>query len=164
MDAAQNYWLEDAALCRSIYEIESILQTGILSAAGSGHPLFKPALVNVLICLNDLLQRAKQADKRVSFDDDVSYVFGEPKDVTTLINNFRNAVCHMPTRSTVVEGNWAAWNIAVGPVVGIVEFANRTIGACPYPGEVVVNMGSLDIFLERHVLRAYSEARQALGK
>ena len=89
-------WFRAGELCRAKRMCANIIDYGILSPRGVNDPLFEAAITQLLIGLNDLLQKAKTDDKRISLVEHVQ-VTAERQDVTDLIRECRNAACHIST-------------------------------------------------------------------
>lgn len=150
--------------CRlDIRRIEEILSTGIFRRDDLGYPLVQSALVEVLICLRDLLYKCDKYASRVAFDDDVSKV-GKIKDVTDAITDLRNAACHIDSDlRDVSSGSGTITNmfaISRGSVTGIL-IAGVPIGG-QYQDDVAFIYGGNRVYLNRHILRSFNEAKGLL--
>jgi hypothetical protein len=112
--------------------------------------------------LRDLMYKAEKYDTRISFTDDVK-VTENVTDVTGLIKYVRDALCHPDSDNHYIEkGNIkATFNVCFGKgtllKMGDFEQSN------PYQDDISFFFGSQRIFLRRHVLRAYEEAKNKLA-
>ncbi|AVF41535.1 hypothetical protein AL486_18910 [Pandoraea apista] len=149
-------WQERNAIESSIRECEGLFETGIFGPEGAQTPLFKSAVIHLLIVMNDLVQKAAAAGKRITFTDDIAPA-DDINDVTTLINKCRNAACHIPSKEKAFEGNTFDFNVFVGRVPSAIVINGTTFG-CDYDDDIAVQFGSRRLYLRRHVIRAFHEA------
>ena len=153
-------WQERTAIESSIRECGELFSTGIFSSDGARTPLFKSAVIHLLIVLNDLLQKADDGGHRISFADDISPA-DDIKDVTTLVNKCRNAACHIPSKEKVFEGNTFDFNVFVGKAPNAMVVNGVTFG-CDYEDDIAVQFGSRRLYLRRHAIRAFQEVTAVL--
>lgn len=57
-----------------------------------------------MICLNDLLQKAKDFNVPVTFADDIAFT-GKVKNITDTVSMIRNALCHIPSKQHILGAN-----------------------------------------------------------
>lgn len=138
--------------------LERVIGTGLLQQPGNA--LFECVFTSVLINLNDLLQKADKAGRRVSFDQDV-YVHKGSRDVTTLINHARNAACHLT--SAVQDLGWGRIRMVTmsGFCPNAMVIGGDTFG-CEYSDDTAVQYGPIRVYVKRHVLRAIREVQLVL--
>ncbi|MFB9049695.1 hypothetical protein ACFFV8_13360 [Sphingobium indicum] len=141
----------------SIRSIKEIIGTGILSSEGSQSPFFRPCITQILIELSDLLQKSANRGNRISFKDDISPVNGKERDVTDLINDCRNAACHISSGNHIFEQNKFTFNVMVGYCPNAFKINDVTIGS-DYHDDIAIMWGGLKLYAGRHILRAYQEA------
>jgi hypothetical protein len=145
----------------SIYRLDEILSCGILSKENAGHILLRSAFIESLIALRDLMHKTEKYAERISFNDDVQTTT-KINDVTDLIKYVRDALCHPDSDNHYVEkGNIkASYNVMFGAgcLLSLPNFEQSS----PYADDVCFFFGTQRIFLLRHVLRAYEEAKQKL--
>ena len=141
----------------SLSNIETLLKAGIFSAQGLQSPFFRACVTQILIELSDALQKASASGKRISFKDNV-YDGGKNWDVTDLIANCRNAVCHISSSKHLFETNKFTFNRAAGysPTAFCI---NGTVLGCEFEDDVAVFFGSMKLLLNRNVIRAQRELR-----
>jgi hypothetical protein len=141
--------------------IDSILGSGIFDPRNGGSPLFRAAFVDLLINLRDLMYKTEKYAGRISFTDDVK-VTEQVNDVSGLIKYVRDALCHPDSDNHYLEkGNIkATFNVCFGKgtLLKMEDFEQSN----PYPDDTCFFFGSQRIFLRRHVLRAYDEAKSKL--
>ncbi len=140
-----------------IRRIEAVLATDIFTQKHDKHPLATAAITEVMICLNDLLQKTKKFGFPVTFTEDVVIV-GTVKDITDLVNDVRNTLCHIPSKTRFLEEN-----LKVGKVVLYGKVRGLTLGTTPissdYADDVCFIFGKVKIYLFRHIYRALIEAK-----
>ena len=151
-----------------IREIEWIAGSGILGA-GNDHPFRKALLIQTLINLRDLMAKCVKFATRVDFKDDV--IQSQPgdrrkvHDVTDLITFFRDALCHPEADHPMLTPNI---RLVLGTVRGKKDFTMFEIGGgsldppCDYEDDIAFIFGLQRIYLKRHILRAFDEAKQLL--
>jgi hypothetical protein len=144
---------EDGDAQTSIYNIKQLLQTSILSSEGSRSPFFRASVTQLLIELSDLLQKASKKNMRISFSDEED---GKARDVTDLINDCRNAVCHISSGKHIFQQNKFAFNVMIGHCPMGMQIGDHTLG-CDYPDDIAVYWGGMRLYLRRHYLRAFEE-------
>ena len=161
-DEKSSDWELQGSLSRSISSIETICRSNIFSSDGMRSPLFEAAVVQVLICLNDMLQKVSSQGRRINFNDDVGAVVGKEADVTSLINACRNAACHISSPNQKLATNTLAFNVFAGHVPNAMKIGDVVLG-CDYDDDIAINYGPMRVYLKRHVWRAFEEARKILG-
>ncbi len=142
--------------------VEAILATGILSPDGSRQPLFRSAFVELMIALRDLMYKTEKYATRISFTDDVSLT-PQVTDVTALIKYVRDALCHPDIDNHYIEnGNIkATFNVCFGKGT-LLKAGDKFEQSNPYADDTCFFFGSQRIFLQRHILRVYAEAKTKL--
>ena len=138
-----------------------IFQSGVFSRSGVRSPLFQSAVVQTLICLNDLLQKAKDEGHRISFTDHITLEPGV-SDVTDLINKCRNAACHIGSKHSNFEYGRFRFNVIVGRGTGV-QIGDVFHAQCEFDDDIAVYYGTFRLYLARHALRAFEEVSAALG-
>jgi len=145
----------------SIRRIDDLLNCGIFQPGNSSHILFRAAFIELLIALRDLMYKAEKLSSRISFDDDVKQS-GKIKDVSDLIKYVRNALCHPDSDTHYIEpGNIkATFNVAFGKanLMKIGDFEQTS----KYDDDICFFFGSQGIYLKRHIIRAFEEAKDKL--
>lgn len=145
----------------SIRRIDDLLSCGIFQAAHSGHTLFRAAFIELLIALRGLMYKAEKYSSRISFDDDVKKS-SKIKDVSGLIKYVRDALCHPDSDNHYIEsGNIkATFNVAFGKItlMKIADFEQTS----KYDDDICFFFGSQAIYLKRHIIRAFEEAKGKL--
>ena len=146
-----------------IHRIETVLATNIFEPQNSNQPLLTAAITEVIICLNDFLQKLKDFGFPVTFTDDVP-IIDDIEDITDLTNKIRNALVHISSKThflnehvktgrNVIYYQKTTNNIVLGgtPLV------------CDYDDDVCFFFGKIKIYLHRHILRALAEAKANLA-
>ncbi|WP_241300562.1 hypothetical protein [Burkholderia stabilis] len=135
-----------------------MFQNGILSDTGAHHPLFQAAVVQMLICLNDLLQKASKDKVRVNFVDQVQEGVG---DVTDLVSKCRNAACHIDSSLCDVEFGRYRFGVLIGRGDGVIV-GDRPVIESEFDDDVAIFFGTTRLYLRRHAFRALREVGAAL--
>lgn len=138
-----------------VYRIESVIATNIFAPENSSHPLISACITEILVCLNDLLQKCKDCGGRITFTDDL-ILTPKVKDITDTMAMLRNAVCHITSKTHFVNTNKFTGNIIYG--TGNMKL-NEFIFESKYCDDVCFNFGEFSLFLVRHILRAVFEAK-----
>lgn len=146
---------------QALERVETLLSSGIFSPENSQNPLFRSAFIELLIGLRDLMYKAEKYGERIAFRDDVK-PFGRVVDVTDLIKNVRDAICHPDSANNFIHPNSikATFNVGFGKcaVLSMGDFEQR----CMYDDDALFAFGLGEIYLKRHIVRAYEEARKQL--
>ena len=151
----KSYHQSDIQAC--ISSIDELLKAGIFSPQGLRSPFLRPSITQILIDLNDVLQKASSMGKRISFIDDVFPNDGS-QDVTTLINNCRNACCHISSGKHLFENNKFTFMVMIGKHENGVVINGQSLG-CQYEDDVAIFWGNIRLYLKRNLLRAFQEAQ-----
>jgi hypothetical protein len=138
---------EELEIYHNISRISEILATDIFDIANLGHPLRQSAFIELVICLRDLMYKCKKNNKRISFTDNITpcNIKGEEtKDVTDLITHIRDAVCHINSFKQVAG------------------FFRIMFSTNFYNDDIIFCYGKHELYLKRHILRAFKEAQESL--
>lgn len=145
----------------SIRRIDELLRCGIFHPQNSQNVLFRAAFIELLIALRDLMYKAQKHASRISFEDDIKKT-DKINDVSDLIKYVRDALCHPDSENHYIEaGNIkSTFNVAFGRVnlmnIGDFEQASK------YEDDICFFFGSHGIYMQRHIIRAFQEARAKL--
>lgn len=144
----------------AVSRINQLLSCDIFQQQNSQHILFRAAFIELLIALRDLMYKAEKHVSRISFDDDVKKT-DKVKDITDLIKYVRDALCHPDSTNHYIEaGIKSTFNVAFGKAtfmkIGDYEQVSK------YEDDVCFFFGSHGIYLERHIIRAFEEAKLKL--
>jgi hypothetical protein len=147
----------------NIIRIDELFKTGVFSANEARNPFFQSAFIEVMIRLNDLLQKAKNVQLSVTFTDDVT-IIGNVKNITDLVNMVRNAVCHSPSKNHIVDDVYnikSTYNITFGIHRTSVNIGSNTYGS-NYADDISLQFGKHTIYIYRHIHRAFVEVSENL--
>lgn len=160
----------DSKIVHAVSRIEEILATNIFVAPY--HPLLQSAFIELLIRLNDLMQKANSLGARISFTDDVA-IYPGVRDITDAVRECRAAVCHMYVNSTFItqdglparRGKTAgcselSFAIVRGQIV-LLQTPRYTITS-DYQDDICFFYGAHKLYLKRHIVRALEEAKAIL--
>lgn len=154
-------WLADGNIRASAMDIHQMLNAGWLVPQGAITVLNRASFTHLIVLLNDLLAKCSALDRRVSFSDDILATMSEPKDVTSLIRDVRNAVCHLDSRQRRIPQGSVTWCYYAGHIPKALVTRDAVYG-CDYDDDVAVQFGPLRVYLKRHIVRAFEEACRAL--
>lgn len=145
----------------SIRRIDELLSCGIFQPNNSRNVLFRAAFIELLIALRDLMFKAEKFATRIVFTDDVKQ-YEKIRDVSDLIKYVRDALCHPDSDNHYIEvGNMkATFNVGFGRanLLKIGEFEQSS----KYDDDICFFFGSQGIYLNRHIIRAFEEAKSKL--
>lgn len=142
----------------SFGRIESLLGSGIFHAKNVENPLVQSALTELLIRIRDLMAKAKKYSVEVSFSDDVN-ITEKIKNISDAIKFIRDAVCHIDSENHNHDECSArlSFNRMYGKgtfmSIGTVELKSD------YDDDLCFFFGSQKLYLNRHLVRAYHEAK-----
>lgn len=145
----------------SIRRIDELLGCGIFHPQNSRNVLFRAAFIEVLIAMRDLMYKSQKHASRISFDDDVKKT-DTVNDISDLIKYVRDALCHPDSDNHYIEvGNIkSTFNVAFGKAnllkIGDFEQASK------YEDDTCFFFGSHGIYMRRHIVRAFEEAKSML--
>ena len=153
---------DHADIDRSIRRLDEIFACGIFSPSNAGDVLLHAAFIDTLIALRDLMYKTEKYAERISFTDDVQLT-NQVNDITGLIKYARDALCHPDSDNHYLEkGNIkASFNVIFGSgcLLKLPGFEQSS----PYSDDICFFFGSQRIFLNRHIRRAYHEAKESLS-
>lgn len=145
----------------SIGKIRDLLNCGIFDRQNAGAILQSAAFTELMICLRDLLHKAEKYAKRISFTTDVivnKYV----QDVTDLVTAVRDACCHIDSFKRLFDdrGSRGAFLVIYGK--GCLAKIDELELKSNYDDDTAFFYGSNRIYMNRHIVRAFKEARSLL--
>jgi len=145
----------------SFRRIDELLVCGIFEPHNSRNHLVRSALTELLILVRDLMAKAKIFAEPVEFSDDVN-VTKQVKNVSDAVKFVRDAICHVDSENRNHEECNArlSYNIAYGKCnlakIGDVEIKSD------YEDDICFFFGSQKLYLRRHIIRAYEDAKAKL--
>ena len=146
----------------SINRIVEIIYAGLFDSSNK-HIWRQSAFIELMILLRDILQKCEKYSTRVDFTDDV-LINGYVKDVTDLITAIRDACCHIDSfkRNFDENGNTGSHNIIYGK--GIALNIDGLVLGSDYEDEIAYIYGKNRIYVRRHIIRAFEEAKLKLNE
>lgn len=144
-------WFRGNEIKHSLEQIKKIVNTGIFE---SNSPLVTAAFTQVIILLSDLLIKANIDGKRIDFAEDVKITSHPNGDITDLIREMRNSVCHITSNNRRFEGANLICNVFSGYVPNAISINGATIG-CNYSDDIAINYGGMVVYLKRHIIRCW---------
>lgn len=147
-------WLRSSDIRTSIQKCEKLFNSGIFSYEGIESPLFEPAVVTLLINLNDLLGKSKKDGVPITFTDHVQ-ITDKIKDVSDLVRECRNAACHIGSGEHLYEGiGKFTFNVICGLIPSACDLNGVKLGS-DFADDIAVYYGEKRIYLRRHLLTAF---------
>ncbi len=143
----------------NINDVENLLSTGVFSDAIL-RPFQESVFVSVILKLDDLLQKLRILDERLSFTDDVA-----SGDITDLVKNIRNAICHLNSPENMLDKENQikfVFNIAMGKS-NLISIGEKIIRS-DYDDDMAFFYGESRIYLKRHLIRLLKEAKDTYQK
>ena len=136
-----------------------LVNTGVFNAEDL-RVFQESVFTEIMVKLNDdLLQKLKTLGKRLDFKEDV----GNASDITDLISNIRNAVCHMDSDEHMLETEGKikfSFNIVHGKG-NLLSIGDRKLIA-DYEDDICFFFGENKVYLKRHIIRCIEEAKQEI--
>jgi len=146
---------------QSFSRIEKLFECGIFNKENSENPLVQSALTELLIRLRDLMAKSNYYANGITFQDDINKS-DKITHVSDTIKFIRDAICHIDSKNHSHEECNArlSYNIAYGKCnlmkIGDIEIKSD------YTDDVCFFFGSQKLYLNRHLKRAYTEAKKEL--
>lgn len=153
-----------------IRRIEKILDCGIFSQENARHPLFQSAFIELVIRLRDLLYKSEALGKRIDFTEDVVVLEDKNgnkvvEDVTDAVAFVRNAACHIESDKNLLDKDRqiaTIFNVAIGKTK-LMKINDKEL-ASDYEDDICFFYGEQKLYLKRHIVRAFEEAKKSLIK
>ena len=145
----------------AIHRIDELLSCGIFQQQNSHNVLFRAAFIELLIALRDLMYKSEKLATRIAFVEDVKKT-EKIKDVSDLIKYVRDALCHPDSENHFIEARniKSTFNVAFGKAnllkMGDFEQSSQ------YQDDICFFFGSQNIYLKRHIVRAFEETKSKL--
>ncbi len=148
-----------------IDRISSILKSGIFNHENSNHLLFQSAFIELMIRLRDLLSKSEKYNNKMNFSDDI-IITDSVKDITEAIIFVRDAICHIDSPKNMADKDnkiVSSFNVIFGKG-NFMKLNNKDFNS-DYEDDVCFFYGEQKLYLKRHIIRAFEEAkRELLGK
>ncbi len=157
LKSKQNWeWYREGDIQHGLGACSSVLKTGFL--AGMWPSVVEQAMaLFLLVNLNDLLQKMNHEGHRLSASNDIHPVC-KANDITDLINNARNAACHINSGQHLMESNKLVFNVVRGYVPSALSINGASIG-CDYADDTALIFGANRVYVRRHITQAYGCAK-----
>ena len=145
----------------SFSRIDTLLECGIFLPDNSQNPLVQSALAEILIRVRDLMAKSKKYAVAIEFKEDINAT-DKITNVSDVIKFIRDAICHIDSDNHNHEecGARMSYNIGYGKC-NLMKLGDIEIKS-DYEGDVCFFFGSQKLYLNRHIKRAYLEARENL--
>ena len=150
-----------ADISNSCRELNAIIESGIFSQTNIQNPLLKASFAYTLVLLRDLICKAnKYGSTKVNFTDDIR-INNTIKNIDDLIKYVRDALCHLNSPNHYIENNIKfSFNVAFGKA-NVAKIGDLELNSL-YEDDICFFFGSQKIYLNRHILRAFNEAKKSL--
>lgn len=146
---------------KSIIErTRELFETNILHETSSKNVIRKSVLIEILVHMKDLLIQSRNLiGKRVSFKDDVTPdQILNIYDVTDLICNFRDALCHNNSFKKKFSNHYIGFGMLMGKSEAL-SLNGKAIGS-KYNDDIGYLVGQNIMYLNRHLIRAFKEVEE----
>ena len=145
----------------SIKRIGELLSSGIFLPQNKENVFVKSAFIETMVCLRDLMKKTENYSERVCFDDDIVKI-DNINDVTDSIKYIRDTLCHIHTDKHYIKNEEmkAPYNVVYGKK-RLLKYGNFE-QTSDYDDDVCFFCGKQKIYLNRHIIRAFEEAKQKL--
>lgn len=140
--------------------VQEILKSNIFALEYARHPLKQSAFTELMICLHDLLQKCKKSGVPVDFTEAVDVT--SDTNITDLVSGIRGVVCHITSKTHQLhdEDGKFTFNISYGACV-LGSISGVEIKS-DFDDDVCFFFGKRKIYLNRHIIRAFEEAKANL--
>ncbi len=125
----------------------------------TNHQIFtQSAFIEILIRLNDILQVLSEKSSRIIWRDDVQ-INDRIKDITDLVNNLRNAACHIDSPENYISNSKVkfVFNTFTGKCPNAFEIGENISLGNEYEDDAAFYYGDKRIYLSRHIKRLLEE-------
>ena len=146
---------------QSYSRIEKLFECGIFKQENANNPLVQSALTELLIRLRDLMAKSKYYANDITFQNDINQS-DKITHVSDAIKFIRDAICHIDSDNHNYDKYNArlSYNIAYGKCnlmkIGDIEIKSD------YYDDICFFFGSQKLYRNRHIKRAYIEAKKNL--
>lgn len=153
----------------SLDTVGTIIASDIFQEENLHHPWRHAAMIMLFVFLRDLMSKAETYSQRVSFTDDI-VITAKVKDVTGAITFFRDALCHLNSPKSFLLPKAPVWKLRAitilyekGRGVAIPGYPPGTMFPhSDYEDDICFICGEQKLYLKRHIIRAYEEAKDKL--
>lgn len=145
----------------NIMRITELINCEIFNQENIGNILQMSAFIDLMICLRDLMHKTEKYAQRIDFKDDI-LVNDYVKDVTDAITAIRDACCHVDSPKRIYGENKGrgAYNVAYGKSI-LMRIGDLELKS-DYEDDIAFFYGSNRLYLKRHIIRAFEEAKNLL--
>lgn len=165
-------FFNEADIRSDISRIKTVLDTKIFEREFRQNPLLRAAFTELIVCLNDLLQKAKAMGVPVTFNDEIPRSVNAKSttqpNITDFVSVVRNIICHVPSKNAfAVETELQALKNPFS-IVDPPEIPSAVINGIPlfepkYHDDFCFTVGQFMLYYNHHILRALREAKVSLA-
>jgi hypothetical protein len=150
----------------TLLQLEKLINQGFIEDPENiKHWYYTSVMIAVLVHLDFILQEINNMGAEIDFTDDIPTYKGNRRDayhnVTTLLHFFRNAACHAATTKRLTPKKAM---MAFVYQHGLKPDRLGMPHLCQYEDDIAMLMGHHVLYVKRHILRAFKEAKTYLGK
>jgi len=149
-------WFDKGEISQALHACCALMKAGMLSGVYPPE-IERASLTFLLINLNDLLQRMETLNHRLEFSDDI-HPASNASDITDLINNTRNAACHLNSGNHLLNTSKLSYCVARGYCPTAILIGDIRLG-CDYADDAAIIFGANRVYLKRHIKRALDSAQ-----
>ena len=155
-----NPLLADYSIRTAIGVNNDLIETGVFHLPEMRGPLFRAAVTQFLIHLRDLLIQSRRTGCEVASPPAFLPTDRIPT-ITDLIVRCRNVVCHIGSPLRMVERGVTGFIVIPGGQSIRIGGATLT---CDYPDDFALYFGPVRLYLYRHAIYAFEEAKIMLAE
>jgi hypothetical protein len=154
--------IQDIQDCElNIRRITELLSCKIFEPENQGNLLQSSAFIELMICLRDLMYKTEKYATKIDFEDDImknDYV----GDVSDAIRAVRDTCCHIDSfkRNIDENKNRGTLMVAYGKC-NLMKIADLELKN-DYEDDIAVFYGKNRLYFNRHIIRAFNEARELI--
>lgn len=145
----------------TFYRLNEIFNSNIFASENKRHVLRQSALLETLVLMRDLMFKAEKHAQRINFTEDI-VANKKVKDVSDTVKATRDALCHLNSPNSDLTPTGSRITAAVGYGKVNVGNFNGVIVESDYEDDVCFFFGIHKLYLRRHIIRAYEEAKSLL--
>ncbi len=122
------------------------------------------AFIELLIRLEYILKKLDCEKHRINWAENIQ-TGKKIKDITDLVNNLRNAACHIESKENYIEGTSIkfVFNIFVGKCPSAIQTSNNRALGNDYEDDIAFYYGDKRIYLIRHIKKLLEELPIAIS-
>jgi len=156
LDLLKRDLLSEAQRCAELFDSQIL----------TNHSIFtQSAFIEVLVRLNYILQELSKKNNRIIWVNDVQ-TDQNVKDITGLVNNLRNAICHSDSSRNYISKSSIkfVFNTFVGKCPNAIKIGENISLGNEYQDDIAFYYGDKRIYLARHIKKLLEELPNEINK